>query len=135
MKTNKKKLTKRELDVISILWNSDTPLVASEICSRDSELNINTVQTAINSLLKKEMIAVADIVYSGTVLSRCYKPLVSSEEYFSNMLQQIFPQKSGFSLPSFVVGLIDNLDNRMETIEELEQLLEEKKKELKKEGN
>ena len=75
------KLTGREMDIMNILWNSQKPLIASEIAEYRSDLTINTVQAVIRKLLKYQLIEVADIVYSGTVLSRSYKPSISSEEY------------------------------------------------------
>ena len=52
-------LTKRELDVMTILWESSKPLVASEITKMDESLNINTVQAVIRKLLDKKYIEVA----------------------------------------------------------------------------
>ena len=63
-RTNELSLTQREMDVMTILWKSETPLVASEIANSNSSLNINTVQAVIRKLLNKKYIVVADIVYS-----------------------------------------------------------------------
>ena len=79
-RTNELSLTQREMDVMTILWKSETPLVASEIANSNSSLNINTVQAVIRKLLNKKYIVVADIVYSGTVLTRSYKPAISKKE-------------------------------------------------------
>ena len=83
------KLTGREMDIMNILWNSQKPLIASEIAEYRSDLTINTVQAVIRKLLKYQLIEVADIVYSGTVLSRSYKPSISSEEY--EEMEKAFP--------------------------------------------
>ena len=78
----KKKLSKRQLDVMKVLWDHSSPMVASDIVNGSPALNINTVQSCLKVLLKEELIEVADIVYRGTVLSRSYRPLISRDEYF-----------------------------------------------------
>ena len=70
----KKRITKKQLEIMKILWSSDKPLIASEILKRNDSLNINTVQACLRALVNKQFIKVADIVYSGTVLTRSYTP-------------------------------------------------------------
>ena len=82
------KLSPREKDVISVLWKTGKYLTASEITEYGEGLNINTVQSSLRNLKSKGYVDIADIVYSGTVLSRSYKPLVSAE----NMLPTNFKQ-------------------------------------------
>ena len=74
-------LSKRELDVMNVLWAEDKPLIASEIPERQPELSINTVQSVLKKLLQRGFIEVAQIVQSGTVLSRSYVPVITPEEY------------------------------------------------------
>ena len=81
-KFKKQKLTKKQLEIMKILWNSPTPMIASDIEKSNPSLNINTIQACLRALMKAEYIKVADIVYSGTVLTRSYTPCVSKEEYF-----------------------------------------------------
>lgn len=47
------KLTKRELDVMKILWNAKKPLMVSEIVQLDNDSTIYSVQRLISNLLKK----------------------------------------------------------------------------------
>lgn len=128
-------LTKRELDVMKILWESKKPLVASEITKIDESLNINTVQSVIRKLLSKDYIKVADIVYSGTVLSRSYAPTISKKEL---MIQQFVGQfkknEDKIPIPSLVMTLLKHEKNEREVIEQLETVLEERKKTLNQEG-
>ena len=62
-----KGFTKRQEDVMNILGDAKEPIIASEIVKTGTDLNINTVQAALRSLIKKNYIEVAEIVYSGTV--------------------------------------------------------------------
>lgn len=59
-------LSQKQLDVMKILWDAGTPLVASDIVKAESSMNINTVQASLRVLLKENLIEIADIVYSGT---------------------------------------------------------------------
>ena len=88
-KFKKQKLTKKQLEIMKILWNSPTPMIASDIEKSNPSLNINTIQACLRALMKAEYIKVADIVYSGTVLTRSYTPCVSKEEHC-----WIFPLRS-----------------------------------------
>ena len=74
MKKISSRLTNREMDILNILWSAEEPLVASEIAKRDETLTINTVQATMRIMLKQGLVEVGDIVYSGTVLSRSFRP-------------------------------------------------------------
>ncbi len=123
-------LTKREMDVMTILWESNTPLVASEITKMDDSLNINTVQAVIRKLLDKKHIEVADIVYSGTVLTRSYRPTLSKKEMTVQRFIGQFQENDKVSIPNLVTTLLKHEKNEQEVIEELEAMLEERKKML-----
>ena len=43
----KKRFTKKQLDVMKVLWESATPMIASDIVRKDDALNINTVQACL----------------------------------------------------------------------------------------
>lgn len=121
-------LTKREMDVMTVLWESDTPLVASEITKIEESLNINTVQAVIRKLLDKKYIEVADIVYSGTVLTRSYRPTLSKKDLTVQRFIGQFQENDKVSIPNLVTTLLKHEKNEQEVIEELEILLEERKK-------
>lgn len=123
-------LTKREMDVMTILWESNTPLVASEITKMDDSLNINTVQAVIRKLLDKKYIEVADIVYSGTVLTRSYRPTLSKKEMTVQRFIGQFQENDKVSIPNLVTTLLKHEKNEQKVIEELEAMLEERKKML-----
>lgn len=123
----KKRITKKQLEIMKILWSSDKPLIASEILKRNDSLNINTVQACLRALVNKQFIKVADIVYSGTVLTRSYTPLVSREDFLGTACQDIIGKAK---VSSLIASLIDTETNLNE-LEELEKLIEQKKEELK----
>ncbi len=128
MKT--KKLTKNQLDIMKVLWKSEKALSASDITKNDPSLNLNTVRSCLQTMLKNGVIVVDDVVYSGTVLSRSYKPVLSAEKYISDNFSEV---TKTFSVPAIVANLIEEEDN-LEVIDEMEALLQKRREEIKK-GN
>lgn len=122
----KKKLSKQQLEVMKVLWDSATPLIASDIVKLHEHLNSNTVQACLRALIKNEVIEVAEIVYSGTVLTRSYRPLISRDEYFSDTYQDLVGDLSDTSL---IASLI-NTKTSMDELEKLEQIIQQRKSEL-----
>ncbi len=131
---NNPELTKRDMDILNILWNSSSPMTAAEIAGAKEGLTINTVQAVLRKLLKQELIEVADIVYSGTVLCRNYRASVSAEEItLSRFTNEIRRFSDKISASSFVAALLDretDKEIRAEEIQNLERLLKDYKKDL-----
>ena len=127
-------LTDKEMQIMKILWKSPEPLVASEITKMDMSLNKNTVQAVIRKLLSKNFIKVAEIVYSGTVLTRSYAPALSEKELMvQQFVDQVQENEENIPIPNLVATLLKHEKNEEKIIKELELLLEERKKTLKSE--
>lgn len=126
-------LTKREQDIMTILWMTDQPLTATQIAN--SELPVNTVKLYLRKLMSKGLIEVDQVVFSGTVLCRSYRPSISLEEFEAERLARNFSQlKNKPSMSCFVASFLDKEKDResaLAEIEELEDLLKRKKMELK----
>ncbi|MBM6970971.1 BlaI/MecI/CopY family transcriptional regulator [Mordavella massiliensis] len=122
----KKRITKKQLEIMKILWSSDKPLIASEILKRNDSLNINTVQACLRALVNKQFIKVADIVYSGTVLTRSYTPIVTQDEYLDFAYQDIVGKGKASSL---IASLIDS-ETSPEELDLIEKMIQQKKQEL-----
>lgn len=126
-------LTNREVDILNILWNAEKPLIASEIVKFDDTLTINTVQSVLKKLMNKKLIEVSDIVYSGTVLCRSYKPTVDSKEFTLNQfVTQFQNSQKTLKLPVFISAMLEIEEDEEAAIQELEKILEERKKQLSK---
>ena len=126
------RLTNRERDILDILWESGKSMVASEITSMRDDLSINTVQAVLKKLLQKKLIAVDEIVYSGTVLSRSYKPTMTPDK-FENASSKVSGKP--FSPSSFVATLLEeekDTSDLLSEIDSLEQLISQKREELSK---
>lgn len=131
--SNEKKnlrITNKEKDVLEVLWDSDIPLLASDLPKINPSLSISTVQLALRNLLSKNIIEVANIVYSGTVLSRSYHPLISREDFFIKSFKHL---DKTLTTQNIVATLLKHEKNEATTIKELEELLEKRKKQLAQE--
>ena len=121
------KLTSREVDIMNILWTSGKPLIASEIADCRPDLTINTVQAVLRKLLKYQLVEVADIVYSGTVLSRSYRPTITSEEFaVHEVTSDYLAFEKTLSKPLLVSALLDTEEDPVkarESIDELQKII------------
>lgn len=124
------KITNRELEILQLLWHTDHPLIASEIATLKPDLTINTVQAVLRNLLKYKYIEVADIVYSGTVLTRSYRPLITEQDFGVSQVIRDFHSFEGLSVPHLVAGLL-NEPITEEDISELETMIAQQKERLK----
>ena len=81
------------------------------------------------------MIEVADIVYSGTVLSRSYRPTITSEEFaLHEVTSDYLAFQKTLSKPLLVSALLDTEKDPVktrETIDELQKMLDEYKKKIR----
>lgn len=118
------RLTKREDQVMEVLWNSEQPLAASAIKEQFKEdVSIYTIQQVLQRLLTKKYIKVERIVQQGKTLMREYTPLISQAEH----IQMFINMKTNFDLATHFV----NESNDLESILQLEKMIEEKIKNLK----
>lgn len=128
-------LTNREIDILNILWHQKKPMVASDIVKQDDTLTINTVQATVRKLLQKKLIEVADIVYSGTVLCRSYRPSMDSKEFalqeFAAQFQKLDQNITASNLVATLLEQEDD-DAALKEINKLEALLKERKRTLTK---
>jgi predicted transcriptional regulator len=125
LKNKLPKISERERDVMLILWREGERLTASGVAKKGGGLSINTVQAAVRNLMKKGYIEIADIVYSGTVLTRSYKPIISVEQYAADQLQALRMDASNFSALSFAEYLHKN--DETGTSDELESVIRQRK--------
>lgn len=123
------RLSRRQLQVMEILWNSPESMTASAIEQNAEDLQINTVQASLRSLIKKEYIKVDQIVYSGTVLTRSYKPIISYDEYLAMSCEKL----AHFSSPFAIMANFVDKETDEQVLNELEELILKRKKQLRRE--
>lgn len=122
-----KRLSKRQYEIMCIIWKAGKPLLASEIVKAKDDLNINTVQSALKSLIEKEYIEIAEITHSRTVLARTYQPLVSKEHYLKEVCNEFDSDLGSWG----IVAALATQEKDIRKLDEMERLIAEAKKKLK----
>lgn len=126
--------TNRDLAILNILWDTGVPMTAVEIAEVRDDFSVNVVQPPLRKLLKENLIEVSDIIYSGKVLTRRFRPTMTREEFAASQVTEELQQtKADFSAPSFVMAILKSEKDdkkKLQEIQELEQMLEEYKKTL-----
>ncbi len=118
------KLTKRELDIMDILWKSDRSLSANEIREISGGLSIYTVQQVLQRLLKFNYVRIDSIGQNKKALMRLYVAEITQEDYFQNFLTA----HGKYMIASNFIESNDDL----ETLQKLSKLIDDKIEKLKK---
>ena len=123
------KLTKSELEIMETLWEAERPLARYEILelSVGASWSPSTIHILLNGLLKKEAIREAGFVKRSKTYGRLYEANISRESYYSETL---FRGKGAQAIPAYFSMLLQNDELTVDTVNVLEKMLEERKKEL-----
>lgn len=113
-------LTKKELEIMNIIWNANEPISSSDILENHPNLNRNTVLVTLKKLLTNNYISINKVELKTKVLMRYYVPEITKYEYERSSIgeDRVF---------NFVMKFVSN-DISDSEIEELEKLIQEKKK-------
>lgn len=122
-------LTKSELEVMNVLWQANRPLSRSEILtlSTSKTWKDSSIHILLNGLLNKNAIKEAGYVRSGKTFGRLYAANISCQEYYA---KNVFAGSSKEVLPMLLFALIQSDGISPELINELEDMLEKRKREL-----
>ena len=122
-------LTKSELEVMNVLWQANRPLSRSEILvlSTSKTWKDSSIYILLNGLLNKNAIKEAGYVRSGKTFGRLYAANISCQEYYA---KNVFAGSSKEVLPMLFSALIQSDGISPELINELEDMLEKRKREL-----
>lgn len=128
-------VTANEYSILATLWKVDHALTSREILEQmeGQPFKDRTIHSLLSSMLKKDLIYVDGQKLSSSIYSRCFRPKISFEEYFAGEISSaaVYKKKPAALLPCIVSRLVQSSDIGPDTIEELERLLEEEKKQLK----
>ena len=111
-------LTKSEMEIMDVLWESDQPLSRSDLLERSEEKTWkdSSIHILLNGLLQKGAIREAGLVKRSKTYGRVFSPTMSREEYFA---ATIFSHRH----KPDIVGLFDALLQREDiSSEELEKI-------------
>lgn len=119
------RLTKKEAEIMEIIWNSDKALSSSDILEDHPELNRNTVLVILKKLLSSGFLQIQTTEIKSKVLTRFYSPKISKYEYEKSKI-------GADRLFGFVTKFVEDDVNDDDELEELEKIIQEKKKRLMK---
>lgn len=116
-------LTKRENQIMEILWNAGIPLSANEIKKRsEDDISIYTVQQVLQRLMKREYIKVSGYGFTKNAITRTYAPVLTQAEYIRSFVGKK-------TCMDFIKNYIQE-ESDMDTIQELEDTLKSKREQL-----
>ncbi len=81
-------LTKREFQIMNVLWNSTEPLSAHDVSVAAPELSRNTIQIVLKKLQEIGFVQVAGFTYHKNALTRTFVPAVSQADYTEKSLSK-----------------------------------------------
>lgn len=81
-------LTRSEMEIMNVLWESDVPLSRSDLLANSEEKTWkdSSVHILLNGLLQKGAIREAGLVKRSKTYGRVFAPTLTREEYFANTI-------------------------------------------------
>ena len=126
-----KNLSKREIEILSILAHAENPMTISDIVATNSAYTTNIVQPIIHKLSDLGLVEVDSIVFRKKSFARAFRIAVLSgmflEEYQS--FRQLFADS--YLLAPLVESELKNPQDSQAEIERLEKILEAAKNKLR----
>lgn len=123
-------LTKSEMEIMDVLWQSDTALSRADLLERSEEKNWkdSSVHILLNGLLHKGAIREHGYVKRSKTYGRTFLPTMTREEYFANT---IFSYRYKPEMAGLVQALLQRPEVTSELLEEIVKLAEVRKSEIK----
>lgn len=116
-------LTKREQQIMDLLWASEEALSSNDILQKADGLSIHTIQQVLRRLHDNEYIKVDSVGFTKNSITRKYSPCISQAKY----LKQFIAKNTELEL---VTAFIEE-NNDPSVLEELERLIKEAKNKIK----
>lgn len=119
-------LTRSELEIMDVLWASESALSRSDLLERSEEKNWkdSSVHILLNGLLHKGAIREAGFVKRSKTYGRTFLPTMTREEYFAAM---IFSFRHKPRIVELMEALLKREDITAEELEAIGRLVELRK--------
>ena len=131
-KIMKTRLTKSEMEIMEVLWDEGKALTTSEIIQRskekEKEWKDSSVHLLIKSLMNKDVIKVEGFKKTTKNYARTFVPVETREQF---LVGQIIDDKTPAEDKKRIYSYIIGKESDPELINYIEELLKERKKELK----
>ena len=131
MKKKVAKLTESENQVMDLLWDQEDDYLTSSEIVENCENRIwkpSYIHILINSLLKKEMIEVADFKKTTKNYARTFRPTMTREEY--SILRVTQQQKTTSRTLSQLFSALLEDETDAQVLDRLSNMLDKRKEEL-----
>jgi len=127
-------LSKNELEIMILLWQEGRSLSRTEIIALTptKSWKSSSIHILLNSLLQKEAIQVAGFIRTGKNYGRTYLAAITQDAYSAMQLVKNVPEHAitRENLPGLFATLIHKEDIGPDVLEELQVLLDRRRKEL-----
>lgn len=122
-------LTKSEMEIMDVLWQSDTALSRADLLERSEEKNWkdSSVHILLNGLLSKGAIQEHGFVKRSKTYGRTFLPTMTREEYFANT---VFSYRYKPEMIGLVAALLQRPEADAETLNAIAAMVENRKKEI-----
>ena len=118
-------LTKSEMEIMDVLWGSESPLSRADLLARSEEKSWKdgSVHILLNGLLAKGAICEAGVVKRSKTYGRTFAPTMTREEYFATT---IFSHRHKPEIVGLFAALLRRDDITQEDLAQISTLIEQK---------
>ena len=130
-------ISNNEYNVLLKIWKAGQALSAQEIVENmeDKTFKDRTIHSILNAMLEKGLIYVDGQRLSSRIYCRLFNTSVSFEQFQSQQIMDspVYRKDKAQVLPGILSALVEDADIGADTLDQLEALLEERKKRLRDE--
>lgn len=137
--SNIPRLTDLETIIMKVQWQHDRGLTIQEItaCIEEKKISTASVAQAVKHMLSKEAIEVGKHVPVANVYARTFSPCFSQKEFlaseFSRMQEAVYGTRCHTAgIAAAFLGSENAKNIEAEEMDELQKIIDEKKKQMKK---
>ena len=118
-------LTKSEMEIMDVLWETGQPMSRADLLGRSEEKTWKdgSVHILLNGLLQKGAIREAGMVKRSKTYGRVFAPTMSREEYFA---QAVFSHRHKPDIVGLFAALLTQQDISHDQLEQIARLVEQR---------
>ena len=128
-------ISNNEYNVLLTIWKAGQALSAQEIVENmeDKTFKDRTIHSILNAMLEKGLIYVDGQRLSSRIYCRLFNTNLSFEQFQSQQIMDspVYRKDKAQVLPGILSALVEDADIGTDTLDQLEALLEERKKRLR----
>ena len=119
-------LTRSEMEIMDVLWESGEPLSRADLLARSEEKTWkdSSVHILLNGLLHKGAIREAGLVKRSKTYGRTFAPTLTREEYFATT---IFSHRHKPEIVGLFAALLQRKEITAQQLDAIRALVEERK--------